>query len=234
MYYIDSISFSTATAVYSDELLTTKAPDGFCKFETGYREQLNGLLLNNIQCTSCIDCKQFVSFSYKTATNNVNPITTVIGYTDCWGYNHVLTFSLDPTYGNFVTVPIDGPLCVKNNSAYFISGGAAGSFIYSTNSQCNIGTELVQSVLCTTGGSGSETPTGCDIDCTVIESLSYVYVQKTMSGYLENDIIVYNSNSTGAPFYGGDLYYKINYNNVVYGVKINNLGRISELTYCNP
>ena len=68
MYYIDSPTFSTATAVFIDDLLTVKAPDGYYKFGSGYREQLGGVLLNSIECTTCIDCKEFVSFEYKIRT----------------------------------------------------------------------------------------------------------------------------------------------------------------------
>lgn len=233
MYYIDSPSFSTASAVFSDELLTIKAPDGYYKFGTVYREQLGGVLLNNINCDQCIDCKQFVSFNYKTGVGG-EPMTTVIGYTDCWGYNKTLTFSLDTTNGNMVTVPIDGPLCVKDNSVYLISGRIIQSIVYTDSLECNTGTELIQSVICTEGGMGSETPTGCSIDCTDVESSSYVFITSTTVGYLQNGDIVYNTNSTLDPYVGGDLYYKINYDNIVYGVKISNLGVISELTYCNP
>jgi hypothetical protein len=222
MYYIDTTSFSTATSVYTDELLTIKAPDGFYKFETGYREQLNGLLLNNIQCTTCIDCKQLLSISVKTGS------AFTVGYTDCWGYDHSFSFPSNPSYppGQVTIIDLtDQDLCVKNGSVH----GNTGFFNaeYGSSPSCNITTELVQSEIC----SSSETPTGCDIDCT---SSTYVFIQKSMSGYLENGLVVCNSNSILDLFDGSDLYYKINYNNVFYGVKISSIGVISELTYCNP
>lgn len=233
MYYIDSTSFLTATAVYTDELLTIKAPDGYYKFESGYREQLGGVLLNSIQCTTCIDCKQFVSFDYKTGAGDAETINITVTYTDCWGYNHTLNYTLPTTHGQAYNYAIDGPLCVKNGS---VSSTSLGFFVpyYDNNSECNISTNLVQSQLCTVGGIGSPTPTGCDIDCNAVESLTYVFVDNSLSGYLENNMIVYNSNSIGDHFAGGDLYYKITYNNIVYGVRINNDGKIYELTYCNP
>lgn len=233
MYYIDSTSFSTATAVYTDELLTIKAPDGYYKFETGYREQLGGLLLNSIECTTCIDCKQFGSFDYKTGTTDAT-INITITYTDCWGYNHTLQYNdLPSTYGNAVNVVIDGSLCVKNGS---VSTNSLAFFVpyYNSTDHCSILTGLVQSEMCTIGGVGSPTPTGCDIDCNAVESSMYVFVDNSASGYLENNMYVYNSNDVSNFFIGGDLYYKIIYNNVVYGVRINNAGKIYELTYCHP
>jgi hypothetical protein len=43
-YYIDTDNFSTATAVWTDTGLTTKAPDGYYSFGGSYRQQFNGLL----------------------------------------------------------------------------------------------------------------------------------------------------------------------------------------------
>ena len=52
-YYIDTIDFNTATAVFTNEELTTKAADGFYKFGDVYREQANGNLLPLKDCPSC-------------------------------------------------------------------------------------------------------------------------------------------------------------------------------------
>ena len=43
-YYIDTDNFSTATAVWVNSGLTTKAPDGYYSFGGNYRQQFNGLL----------------------------------------------------------------------------------------------------------------------------------------------------------------------------------------------
>ena len=51
--YIDSSSFSTATAVYDDVHLTTKASDGVYQYDEQYRTQLNGLLGPLFQCEVC-------------------------------------------------------------------------------------------------------------------------------------------------------------------------------------
>lgn len=51
--YIDSSSFSTATAVYDDIHLTIKASDGVYQYDEQYRTQLNGLLGPLFQCEVC-------------------------------------------------------------------------------------------------------------------------------------------------------------------------------------
>ena len=229
MYYIDSPSFTTASAVFTDELLTIKAPDGYYKFGTAYRQQLNGLLLNNVECTACIDCKEFVSFVYRTGTQSETTSRT-LSYIDCWGYPHTLHFNdLPSTYGASLVVDV-GSLCVKNDSVQNTGGGLFYAN-YGNNPACNTATELVQSGICP---DASETPTGCDVSCLISELGPFVFIEKSTSNYLENGMVVYSSNSVLDLFPGDDLYYKINYNNIIYGVKISNTGVISELTYCNP
>jgi hypothetical protein len=239
MYYIDTTSFSSATAVYTDELLTVKAPDGYYKFGSVYREQLAGVLLNNIPCTSCIDCKEFVSFTYKTGVSSPDDTIQIwITYTDCWGYQKTLpTITAPSTGGQPSTILLSdydlGGKCVKNGS---VQTSSLGFFYvdYGDNPECSLAEGLVQSQLCTVGGVGSPTPTGCSISCTVVDSNSNAYIPYSSSIYLVNGDIVYASNNTGDPYVGGDLYYKINHNNITYGVRISDLGVISELTYCNP
>jgi len=224
MYYIDSPTFDTATAVFTDANLTIKATDGFYKFGTAYREQLGGILLNSVQCTTCIDCKKLASFYYK--GSHINAVVT---YVDCQGYTQTLNIgNLNPSglnqTGEYI---IDGDLCVKNGSAIANFGGPS-SFNYETSSSCNISTGLIQATLC---GNGLSTPTGCSDDCSIHY---YKYINNTTPGYLQNGNIVYDENSTSSPFSGGNLYYKIKYETITYGVKISDLGVISELTYCNP
>lgn len=49
-YYIDTADFSTATAVWTDTALTTKAADGYYSFGGNYRQQFEGLLLSVQSC----------------------------------------------------------------------------------------------------------------------------------------------------------------------------------------
>jgi|Laugresp1bdmlbsn_1035097.scaffolds.fasta_scaffold00042_3 hypothetical protein len=51
-YYIDTADFSTATAVWTNTSLTTKAPDGYYSFGGNYRQQLSGLLLPIASCSA--------------------------------------------------------------------------------------------------------------------------------------------------------------------------------------
>ncbi len=51
-YYIDTADFLTATAVWTDTALTTKAPDGYYSFGGNYRQQLSGLLLSTVSCSA--------------------------------------------------------------------------------------------------------------------------------------------------------------------------------------
>jgi hypothetical protein len=52
-YYLDTNLFTTATAVYTDATLTTKAADGFYQSGGVYREQSSGLLGSIIPCLAC-------------------------------------------------------------------------------------------------------------------------------------------------------------------------------------
>jgi uncharacterized protein (TIGR02145 family) len=56
IYYIDTVSFDLATAVWAENTLTTKAPDGFYSFGGDYRQQVGGLLGTTIPCLTCLDC----------------------------------------------------------------------------------------------------------------------------------------------------------------------------------
>jgi hypothetical protein len=55
-YYIDTNDFATATAVWTDAGLTTKAPDGYYSFGGDYRQQDEGLLLAIAECPTVGSC----------------------------------------------------------------------------------------------------------------------------------------------------------------------------------
>ena len=61
-YYFDSATFSSATAIYTDEALTTCAPDGIYSDGTITRRQVNCVLEVAQTCPSC------VYFAYKKTT----------------------------------------------------------------------------------------------------------------------------------------------------------------------
>ena len=53
-YYMDTASFATASAVWVDATLTTKAADGYYQFDGVYRQQVSGLLLDSVACPACV------------------------------------------------------------------------------------------------------------------------------------------------------------------------------------
>jgi hypothetical protein len=56
-YYFDGQSFANASAIYTDAALTTLAPDGYYSQGGIARQQLNGVLLNANDCSTCyVDC----------------------------------------------------------------------------------------------------------------------------------------------------------------------------------
>jgi hypothetical protein len=56
-YYLDGPDLQSATAVYTDATLLTKAADGWYSVGGFVREQVGGLLQANVLCTSCpLDC----------------------------------------------------------------------------------------------------------------------------------------------------------------------------------
>jgi len=66
-YYIDTNLFSTATAVWSDSALTTKAPDGWYQAPTEttvtYRQQTGGVLGTAANCECPVPCGSNISGS---------------------------------------------------------------------------------------------------------------------------------------------------------------------------
>lgn len=72
--FIDSANFSTATTVYLDSLLTLVAPDGYYSSQGYYRQQVDGKLIDIIQCSS-IDTVSVTSIGETIATFNGNFIS---------------------------------------------------------------------------------------------------------------------------------------------------------------
>jgi hypothetical protein len=75
-YYIDTADFSTATAVWTDTALTTKAPDGYYSFGGNYRQQFEGLLLNVISCGSLPIAITMINFGTDTQLEACADIVT--------------------------------------------------------------------------------------------------------------------------------------------------------------
>ena len=99
MYYIDSASFSNATSVYLDELLTIIAPDGYYSYNSYYRQQVGGNLIDLLPCVG-IDTVSITNVGATTATfngnitNNSGDVNAVRGF--------VYGTSTNPTTANSV------------------------------------------------------------------------------------------------------------------------------------
>jgi hypothetical protein len=61
IFYIDTNSFSTATAAWTNNTLTTKAPDGYYSDGEDYRRQLNGLFQATTSCFGGYKIRSFNS-----------------------------------------------------------------------------------------------------------------------------------------------------------------------------
>jgi hypothetical protein len=79
-YYINTLNFSTATAVWVNSSLTTKAPDGYYVFNGEYRQQVNGLLQTLTSCNTGYKIRSF------TSGQNINQTT-------CDGATYYVSFT---------------------------------------------------------------------------------------------------------------------------------------------
>jgi hypothetical protein len=78
-YYIDTDNFSTATAVWTDSILTIKASDGYYSFTGSYRQQLDGFLLELMECPTIppIPCIEYMV--------QTDEFPATLEYNDCNG-----------------------------------------------------------------------------------------------------------------------------------------------------
>jgi len=107
--YINSANFSTATAVFEDESLTVKSPDGFYSDNTYYRRQQDGVLQDVVLCSSTTPGTPTPTVSTAAITNNTTGTSATSGGTVidngatismkgvCWG------ISSNPTIANTKT-----------------------------------------------------------------------------------------------------------------------------------
>jgi hypothetical protein len=89
-FYIDTDNFTTATAVFTDITLITKAPNGYYSFDGNYRQQVSGLLQNLTLCDPY--------YSYIDVALFTNGTSAPSGYITCpWFSNPDGEY----TYGTF-------------------------------------------------------------------------------------------------------------------------------------
>lgn len=81
LYYIDTFNFADATAVYTDEALTTLAPDGFYQMggETA-RQQVSGVLKPAEPCPSCVKPSPDPTPNFIISYKAVDTVTGVVDY----------------------------------------------------------------------------------------------------------------------------------------------------------
>jgi hypothetical protein len=71
-YYMNSNSFSTTSGLWTDDGLTTVAPDGWYQSCGVYREMTGGVLNESVTCPSCVaDCGDIVTLSSTQGVYNV-------------------------------------------------------------------------------------------------------------------------------------------------------------------
>ena len=124
--YIDSVSFLTATAVYDDINLTTKATDGYYQFGGQYRRQVSGLLLTAAVCS---DCFTFDSLDYSATSSSdlCCLVQTPVQYFYPTGLTFLNTTNIY-TDVNLTNIAADGYYSEPNGSQFRqITGSVLGS-----------------------------------------------------------------------------------------------------------
>jgi hypothetical protein len=118
--YIDSASFSNATSVFLDELLTIIASDGYYSDGSYYRQQIGGNLIDLLPCVG-IDTVSITSVGETTATFNGNLISDSGDVNAIRGF--VYGTSTNPTTANSViTDTVMGQGAYSLNATELTSG----------------------------------------------------------------------------------------------------------------
>lgn len=88
LYYIDTLYFSAATAVYSDASLSTKAADGYYSFNNDNRQQVSGVLGSIVACPTGTTLTNYFTLNYadsclSACTSAATPVNTYGITTTC-------------------------------------------------------------------------------------------------------------------------------------------------------
>jgi len=86
-YYIDTVDFTAATAVWTDSYLTTKAPDGYYVFDGNYRLQFFGTLMPGV--TSCYQAGNYKGVLFDFVASNPQ-IYTIEEFGPFTGYERLV------------------------------------------------------------------------------------------------------------------------------------------------
>ena len=111
IYYIDTNNFSTATAVWTDSQLITKAPDGFYSFGDNFRQQFNGLLLSITSCGSPPP-PPVVSYAFTFSQSSSSNFIAACEFTDLsltlWGSESSIFSNTYLFADSNLAIPFDG------------------------------------------------------------------------------------------------------------------------------
>ena len=81
LYYIDTFNFADATAVYTDEALTTLAPDGFYQMGGATaRQQISGVLKPAEPCPSCVKPSPDPTPTPVVSFKAIDIVTSIVDY----------------------------------------------------------------------------------------------------------------------------------------------------------
>lgn len=148
-YYIDTDSFSTATAVWINSGLTTKAPDGYYSFGGNYRRQFDGLLQPIEPCDVAPTAYKITSFVSNNVSNQVDcGMSTYIDYTETITVRLTesdgVTPKVNTTGGNIVVnMLVNFSGCFGDNNTYpteiIIAPGQSETYVYNTGVTNNCG-----------------------------------------------------------------------------------------------
>ena len=163
IYYIDTLNFADATAVYSDEALTTFAPDGFYQMGgISAREQVSGILKPAENCPACTtpipdatpvpnnaySVKDTVTGNFDHVILNTNfnlqtEVTTSIN-TNCWLIiAGVVQSTANTITGQCIRIPDADPLYYQLNICPVSSSNDAPSSIYVNENQAPTASQFI-------------------------------------------------------------------------------------------
>ena len=212
-YYIDTNDFTTATAVWTNSILTTKSTDGYYSFGGNYRQQIDGFLTDLISCSN-IDTVSITAIEETTATFNGNLISNGGDISATRGF--VYGTSPNPTTANNVltdTAVGQGLYSLNatgltSETVYYVKAYAIvfGSTIY--GDELNFETQTVICFDCIPGTEvtiGTQLWTGCNLDVTTYRDgtpIPQVTDPTAWAGLTTGAWCYYDNDFANGPTYG--------------------------------
>lgn len=141
-YYIDTADFATATAVWTNTTLTTKAADGYYSFGGSYRRQFNGLLQPIESCAVTPTGYKITKF---VSNNTIQQVdcggSTYYDYTESVTIRLTEPDGITPKVNNtgadvVINMLVDYSGCFGDTNQYpsevIIANGESETYIYNT------------------------------------------------------------------------------------------------------